>query len=151
MRSHQFHPWRRLRDLGPSWTLEFSHHLPEAVYGWTDFRRRTITLREGLSFEERRCTITHEVEHARRGPASSCAVMAEELEVDRIASRLLLSSIRDVADTLIYHHGNYEAVAADLWVDVWMLEVRMSALRPDERAYLDHRLSDVILTHPAGE
>jgi hypothetical protein len=145
MRTHQFHPWRRMRDLGPSWKLAWRDDLPAEVYGFTDFATQTITMREGMSFEERRCTITHEVEHVLRGPTSTCHVMKEELAVDRRSSRLLLSSMRDIGDAMVWHGGDYEQVSEELWVDLWMLEVRLSALQKREREYLDKRRADIIL------
>lgn len=143
--THRFHAWRRLRDLGPTWRLKWSCDLPSDVYGLTSWRDRTITLREGLSFEERRCTITHEVEHVLRGPASGCSELVEELIVDRRAARLLLPSMRDIADALVYHRGHHDLAARELWVDPWMLEVRLSALYRLERDYLRRRIDDVVL------
>lgn len=145
MKTHRFHAWRRMRDLGPSWTLLWSSELPADTYGLTNFATQTITLREGLSFEERRCTIVHETEHALRGPASRCSVIAEEARVDRTGARLLLASVKDIADCLVFHHGDYEAVAEDLWVDPWTLEVRLGSLWRNERRYLDRRLAEVTL------
>lgn len=102
-------------------------------------------MREGMSFEERRCTITHEVEHVLRGPASTCSVIAEELLVDRSSARLLLPSMRDIADSLVYHRGDHDQAAKDLWVDPWMLEVRLSSLYGLERDYLRRRTDDIVL------
>lgn len=143
--THRFNPWRRLRELGPSWRLKWSHHLPSDTYGKTNWGTRTITLAEGMSFEERRCTITHEVTHVLRGPASACDGVGEELEVDRISARLLLPSVRDIADCLVYHRGHHDRAASDLWVDPWMLEVRLSGLYSLERDYLHRRTDDVVL------
>jgi hypothetical protein len=143
--THHFNPWRRLRALGPTWKLKWSHDLPSDTYGLTDWARRTITVRHGMTFEARRCTITHEVTHVLRGPASACHVVAEELEVDRISARLLLPSMRDIADCLVYHRGHHDRAAADLWVDPWMLEVRLSGLYALERDYLHRRIDDVVL------
>ncbi|HSV37502.1 MAG TPA: hypothetical protein VLI04_01975 [Nocardioidaceae bacterium] len=143
--THRFNPWRRMRALGSTWKLKWSHDLPSDTYGSTDWGTRTITLAEGMSFEERRCTITHEVTHVQRGPASGCGRIAEEVLVDRISARLLLPSMRDVADTLVFHRGDHDRAAADLWVDPWMLEVRLSALYGLERAYLHQRIDDVVL------
>jgi hypothetical protein len=144
-KTHGFHAWRRMRDLGPSWKLRFTLELDDDEYGYTDWSTRTIYLREGLSFEERRCTITHEVTHVERGPASLCHIAREELLVDRRSARLLLPSMKDIADTMVYHHGNYELVSEDLWVDPWMLEVRLSSLWQNERAYLSRRMGEVVL------
>lgn len=145
MKTHRFHAWRRMRDLGPSWTLAWSADFDEETYGETDFDTRTITLREGMTFEERRCTITHEVEHALRGPASSCSVLQEEVRVDRSGARLLLSSVKEIADCLVFHHGDYELTSTDLWVDPWTLEVRLGSLWRNERRYLESRLAEVTL------
>lgn len=143
--THHFNPWRRLRALGPTWKLRFSRQLGGDTYGVTNWGTRTITLAEGMSFEERRCTITHEVTHVQRGPASTCGAVGEELVVDRISARLLLPSMCDIADTLVFHRGDHDRAAADLWVDPWMLDVRLASLRSLERDYLHRRLDDVIL------
>lgn len=143
--TYRFNPWRRLRALGPTWRLRWSHHLPADTYGKTNWGTRTITLAEGMSFEERRCTITHEVTHVLRGPASACDRVGEELLVDRISARLLLPSLRDVADALAYHRGDHDQAASDLWVDPWMLEVRLSSLRRLEMDYFHRRIDDVVL------
>lgn len=134
-----------MRDLGPSWKLKWSDDLPAGRLGLTNFKARTITLRPDLTFEERRCTITHEVEHALRGPCRRSEYLREELEVDRISARHLLPSIRDLTDAMIYHHGQYELAAEDLWVDPWMLEVRLSGLQQLERGYYERRLAEVPL------
>lgn len=119
--------------------------MPADVYGFTNWRERTITLAEGMSFEERRCTITHEVEHVLRGPASHCDRLREELTVDRISARRLLPSMREVSDALVYHRGDHDLAARELWVDPWTLEVRLSSLYSLERDYLSRRLADVRL------
>jgi hypothetical protein len=144
----RFHPWRRLRDLGPTWQLRWSEDLPWDTYGFTDYSRRRIVLRSGMTFEERRSTITHEVEHVLRGPFSRCEELREEAEVNRRCARLLLPSMQDLADALVWHDSDYEAAAEDLWVDPWTLEVRLGTLRPLERDYLQSRLADVILRSP---
>lgn len=143
--THRFNPWRRLRALGPTWRLRWSPHLPSDTYGTTNWGTRTITLAEGMSFEERRSTITHEVTHVLRGPASCCHSVGEELVVDMLSARLLLPSMHDIADALVYHRGQHDDAAAELWVDPWMLEVRLSGLRTLERDYLHRRIDDVMV------
>lgn len=142
--THHIHPWRRLRALGDAWRLVW-RDLPEDTFGYTHFPSRTIVLAKGMSFEERRCTVLHEVRHVERGPASVCSVVAEEATVDRECARLLLPSMEQIVDALVFHHGDYEATAEELWVDAWTLEVRLSTLHGLERKYLDRRLADVIL------
>lgn len=115
------------------------------MYGFTSHGTRTIVLRSGMTFEERRCTITHEVEHALRGPASVCRHLPEEVVVERTSARLLLASMRDLADSLVFHRGSYEDVADDLWVDALTLETRLGSLLPVEADYLRRRLAQVVV------
>lgn len=140
----RFNPWHRMRELGPSWKLRWLP-LDGDTYGYTCHDTRTITLHADMSFEERRCTVAHEVEHARRGPTSLCSDMAEELEVDRAVARLLVPSIRALCDALIWYRGDYERAAEELWVDPIILEVRLSALTTSEAGYYQARMADAIL------
>lgn len=139
-----FHPWRRMRDLGPSWTLRWAH-LPADTYGVTDHARKLITLQIGMSYAERRCTIAHEVEHALRGPVSAAETAREELEVDRAVAIRLLPSVQAICDALVWHRGDYEEASDDLSVDPLILEVRISALVGAERDYYNQRLAEVRL------
>lgn len=141
----RFHPWRRLRDLGPTWRLRWREDLPWDVYGFTDYPSRTIHMRQGMTFAARRCTIAHEVEHVIRGPFSACDELREETDVNRRCARLLLPSMQDLADAMVWHDGDYEAVAEELWVDPWTLEVRLGSLRPLETRYLHARMNDVLV------
>lgn len=61
------------------------------------------------------------------------------------SARLLLPSIGDIADSMVFFHGDYEQTAEELWVDPWTLEVRMASLHGLERKYLNKRLEDAIL------
>lgn len=131
------HPWRAFRDL-VDWTLEWAH-LPPGVWGVTDFESRTVTLRHGLSQAERRCTIAHETQHILRGPCHSTMEAWEEATVDRHAARLLLPDVRAVGEALAWASCLDEA-ADELWVDTLILEARLRALHPAERAYLRQRL-----------
>jgi hypothetical protein len=148
MRTHEENPWRRLRALGTAWKLKWSGDMEAGEYGYTDHGTQTIVLREGMSFEERRSTIAHEVHHAYRGPVPDHKTMAEELLVDRCAARLLLPSMKDVADCLAWAGGDYDDAATELWVDTWLLEVRLSALHARERNYMERRYGDIyVVTH----
>lgn len=141
----RFHPWRRLRDLGPTWRLVWRDDLPRSMYGFTDYPSRSIHMKRGMTFEARRCTIAHEVEHVLRGPFSACDELREEIDVNRRCARLLVPSMQDLADAMVWHGGDYEAVAEEMWVDPWTLEVRLGSLRPLEAAYLRARLDDVLV------
>lgn len=140
--THHVHPWRRLRELGPDWKLVWSPHLPSDVYGYTDFAQQRIVLREGMSFAERRCSVFHEVEHVDHGEACDAAA---ELALNRRCAALMLPHMREIMDALIWHRGDHDAAADDLWVDPWTLDVRLSGLRGKEFDYYRERLADVIL------
>jgi hypothetical protein len=137
------HPWRAFRDL-VDWHLRWGG-LPEGTMGTTCFRTRTVTLAEGMSQAERRCTIAHETEHILRGPVPAQGMLREELEIDRAVSRQLIPDLAKVADAMAWARGNIEATADELWVDDYLLAARLSALRPDERAYMTARMDEVML------
>jgi hypothetical protein len=139
----QHHPWRRFAEL-TDWTLEWGD-LPDGTMGLTCHRSKTVTLARGMDQAERRCTIAHETEHAVRGPVAPHRELQEELLVDRRVSRLLLPSMRDVVDAMVWAHGHLEPAAAELWVDPFLLEVRLSALHSREREYLSRRIGEVLL------
>lgn len=139
-----------MRDLGPAWRLRWRDDLPPDVYGFTRWRDKSIYLREGMSFEERRCTIAHEVEHVLRGPASRCDEMREEVQVERSTARLLVPSVLDLADALIWHHGDAELTAEEMWVDMLTLDARLGSLLGIEGKYLRRRLAEVHLLRGDG-
>lgn len=131
------HPWRAFREL-VDWTLHWAH-LPEGIWGITDFERRTVTLTHGMSQAERRSTIAHETQHILRGPFLACYQAREEVEVDRAAARALLPDVRAVGEALAWAR-NIDEAADELWVDSLTLETRLAHLHPSERAYLQRRL-----------
>jgi len=139
------HPWRRFSEL-TDWTLRWAH-LPAGTMGLTCHRTRTVTLAEGMDQAERRCTIAHETLHILRGPAAHNAHghLREELTIDRRVSRLLIPSARDLVDAMSWARADTETAAAELWVDPFILEVRLSSLYAHERQRLEHRLADVLL------
>jgi hypothetical protein len=140
---HLHHPWRAFSRF-TDWRLRWAQ-LPDGHYGLTCHRTRTVTIAEGLSQAERRCTIAHETQHIIRGPQLAGTAMREELDIDRTVARLLAPSIIAVGDALAWSHGRLEEAADDLWIDDLMMNVRLSALLPTERRYLQQRLSEVWL------
>lgn len=138
------HPWRAFKALA-DWTLHWAH-LPEGIWGETCWETKTVTLAHGLNQAERRCTIAHETQHVLRGPVPIYMEAKEEVRVDRNAARLLIPDVRVLGDVLAWSTTLDEA-AVELWVDVEMLEVRLSSLHPAERAYLKQRLDAE--SHPA--
>lgn len=135
MLPRMFHPWRTLRAL-PHVTL-LRHD--DGPAGLTNFRHSTISLRSDLNQAERRCTLTHELLHVRRGPFYSSYVDREERAIERETARLLIE-IRQLGEALAWAHCLDEA-AEELWVDRPTLEVRLANLHPAEHAYLTRRLS----------
>ena len=137
--SHQHHPWRRFALL-TDWSLRWAE-LPEGVMGLTCHRTRTVTLALGMSQAERRCTIAHETEHVERGAVSPQETRREELLIDRKVARLLIPDVRELVDALSWARGHLETAADTLWVDDYLLQVRLAALTDAERAYAGRRLA----------
>jgi hypothetical protein len=133
------HPWRRFAQL-TAWRLRFDD-LPPGRYGQTCHRTRTVTLARGLSQAERRCTIAHETQHVLRGPVPPHLRLVEELAVDRAVARLLMPDLHRVADALAWAGNDREVAADELWVDDLLLDVRLVAMSPPERALLARRLA----------
>lgn len=129
------HPWRRLRRLAHI-TLKWHDGGPA---GETDYEANTISLRRGLTHDERRSTILHECLHVERGAPLDTMVEKEERRIDREASRLLMPCIREVGEALAWARDLPEA-AWELSVDVGMLRARLDNLHPVERHYLRQRL-----------
>lgn len=132
------HPWRDFRTL-IEWTLIWAD-LPDMM-GVTCWNTRTITLDRGLLQAERRCTIAHEIEHARRGPVLDEPVLAakEEAAIDAAVARKLIA-LDDLGEAVAWAHNLVEA-ADELWVDVPTLQARLEHLHPSERHYLRRRLA----------
>jgi hypothetical protein len=132
-------PWRRFGELS-AWTLRWAE-LPPGVMGSTCHRTRTVTLALGMSQAERRCTIAHETEHIERGPVAPHETRREELIVDRLVARLLIPDLRELVDALAWARGHLETAADTLWVDDYVLQVRLAALTDAERSYAGRRLA----------
>lgn len=132
------HPWRRFRQLA-HFTLKW-HDGGDA--GFTDFEQKVISIRRGMTHDERRSTILHECLHVERGPALDTMAAREELWVEREAARLLMPDIRAVGEALAWGRDLAEA-AWELSVDEQMLTVRLERLHPAERHYLRRRLDDI--------
>jgi hypothetical protein len=131
------HPWRRLRELAH---IELLWH-DEGDAGVTDFEANTISLRRGMTHDERRSTILHECLHVERGAVLETMTQKEERRVEREAARLLLPNIRAVGEALAWGRDLAES-AWELNVDEGTLYVRLTNLHPAERAYLKRRLEE---------
>jgi hypothetical protein len=133
------HPWRRFGEL-TDWSLRWAE-LPQGVMGLTCHRTRTVTLTLGMSQAERRCTIAHETQHILRGPVAAAAAGAEELVIDRTIATLLIPDLREVADALARAGGHLETAADDLWVDDYVLAVRLASLAAGQWSYVDQHVT----------
>lgn len=138
MHVQQPHPWRWLRNL-PHVDLQWHDG---GVMGEADHEAQTVSLRRGLSYEERRCTLLHELLHLERGPALTTTCDRDEDAVRRTTARLMLPSVRQLGEALAWAHDEREA-ADELAVDVGVLRDRLRWLHPSERHYLTRRLAEV--------
>jgi hypothetical protein len=110
--------------------------------GFTCHHTRTVTLALGMSQAERRCTIAHETEHILRGPVVAQERTREELMIDRNVARLLIPDIHELVDAIARAGGHIATAADDLWVDDYLLEVRLASLSDVQRAHLGRRLAE---------
>ena len=131
------HPWRMLRNAEHV-LLDWHDGGP---MGRAIFATDTISLRRGLTWAERRCTVIHELLHLSRGPVSECRGPAEEEAVRRETARIMLPDVRALGEAIAWAHDEHEA-ADELGVDVDVLRYRLRHLHPAERGYLRDRLED---------
>jgi hypothetical protein len=132
-----WHPWRTLREH-PWITLHWSRNLPTNQLGQTCHDTHTITLADGLTQVERRCTLTHELLHVHRGPVPDWCENREERQVDEAAARLLIT-LDQLADGLLWAADEHE-LADELWVDVPTVRTRLASLTDAETRHLNNRL-----------
>ena len=140
--SHPHHPWRRFAQL-TDWSLSWAE-LPPGVMGRTCHRTKTVTLALGMSQAERRCTIAHETEHIERGPVPPLHSPREELTIDRTVAGLLIPGVGQLAEAMSWAAGHLETAADALWVDDYVMAVRLSSLTSRERTYIDRRLAEAL-------
>lgn len=142
-----WHPWRHLRRHHPHWNVRFTE-LPDGVCGLTDFAAAEIVLDRDLTQVERRCTLTHELEHVARGPVvdDDQAAAREEAAVDELAARRLVS-LRELMDALLWSDHEHD-VADELWVDVPTLKTRLATLAEHEHTAIVQRLHAADRWHP---
>lgn len=126
-----WHPWRTLREQFPTVDVFFVR-LPDGMDGYTD--GKVIWLDEELNQVQRRCTLTHELWHLRRGILPADA--REERICDELAAReliplgRLIDGFRWTQDT--------DTLRKHLWVDPPTLQVRLNTLDPIEVAEIEY-------------
>jgi hypothetical protein len=112
--------------------------------GRTCHQTKTVTLALGMSQAERRCTIAHETEHIERGPVAPQQAPREELEIDRRVARLLIPSLPQLVDAMTWAAGHLETAADALWVDDYLLTVRLRSLSDRERSDVNRLLTNAL-------
>jgi hypothetical protein len=126
----RWHPWRTLGVHWPHVPVVYCR-LPDGQRGETD--GATIWLDNRLSQTQRRCVLTHELWHLRRGTVAATSP-AEEHLCDVLAARELITA------EALAHGLRWTRTPADLaralWVDEHALRVRMTTLTAAERAEL---------------
>lgn len=137
----RWHPWRHLARHHPEYVVELAR-LEPGLLGYTDHTNRRIVLDVDLTQRERRCTLTHELGHVHRGrvPTDQRLAEREELAVDRLAARQLVT-LEDLVEALLWS-TDHDEVADELWVDETTLRARLADLEEHEHAAIAARLSD---------
>lgn len=130
-----FNPWRMLRELAD---VKLLWH-DGGPMGRTVHSAQTISLRTGMTWEQRRCTVAHECQHIENGPQPLGLRAKEEERVRRDTALLMIPQIRPVGDAIAWALSEEEA-AQELGVDVYVLRYRLKHMSPMERAWLNHRL-----------
>lgn len=138
------HPWRAFRELNHIRLLWA--HLPDGLLGLTDFATGTVTLANGMTQAERRCTIAHESEHVRRGPVPVHLEPREERTIDDLVARRLIP-FATLAEAMLWARDDHE-LAEDLWVDVETVRARLRHLTAGESQELNRRLDEGELRIP---
>ena len=125
------HPWRELRakeHVTVKW-----EYLPGDFHAVTD--GETIWIDKRLLQVERRCAIAHEQVHIELGH-SEPQHHKDEARVRTITAKRLIDT-GDLIDTLKWAHTVEEA-ADELWVTPEVLQDRLRALSPAEKAMINH-------------
>lgn len=128
-------PWAKFRELAH---IELRWH-DGGVMGETLHDESAVTLRRGMTWEERRCTIQHEILHVENGPVPFGLAAKEEERVRRDTALLMIPDIRPVGDAIAWALSEEEA-AVELGVDLPVLRYRIKHMSPMERAWLGSRL-----------
>lgn len=133
--THLVHPWRELRGMD-DWTCRIVD-LPGDLLGVTDANERTIYLQRGLTQAQRRATLAHELQHARRpGDREHC--------VDATAVRHLIP-LHALIEALRWSRDEHE-LSECLWVDEQTVRARLDGLTADEQRQVEEALDDDCLS-----
>lgn len=122
--------------------LHWRSDLPDYLRGAS--RGNHLWLRSDMSQVERRCVLSHELEHLRRDH-EGCQPEPVERRVQAAAARFLLPDPHVIADALVWSRGHVDEAADVLWVTPRVLRHRLDPmhLHPAERAIIVRRLADL--------
>lgn len=98
------------------------------VKGWYDHATRTISTRRGMSIQQYRSTLAHELGHAHYGDTptgNGHFDQRQERRANEYAARLLISPVEFEA-AAIWHHGHLPAIADELEVTKHLLKTWQS-------------------------
>lgn len=127
-----YDPWG---EVPAGWSVDLAAMPVRGMCRWS---RKAILLGIRLSGVEERCTLTHEIVHAERGPFPRWATAREEAAVNAAAARRLIS-LDALGEALAW--SLHPAVAAEeLDVDPPMLEALLRDLTEAEVEALRRRL-----------
>lgn len=93
--------------------------------GWYDHRRRIISTRRGMSIQQYRSVLAHELGHAHYGDTptgNGHYDQRQERRADEYAARLLINP-HDFEAAATWHHGHLPAIADELEVTKHLLRV----------------------------
>ena len=91
--------------------------------GWYDHATRTISTRRGMSIQQYRSVLAHELGHAAHGDTptgNGHFDQRQERRADEYAARLLISPV-DFAAAALWHNDNVPAIADELEVTQHLL------------------------------
>lgn len=92
--------------------------------GWYDHATRTISTRRGMSIQQYRSVLAHELGHAHYGDTptgNGYYDQRQERRADEYAARLLISPVEFEA-AAAWHHGHLPAIADELEVTKHLLK-----------------------------
>lgn len=96
--------------------------------GWYDHATRTISTRRGMSIQQYRSVLAHELGHAHHGDTptgNGHYDQRQERRADEYAARLLISPVEFEA-AAAWHHGHLPAIADELEVTKHLLKTWQS-------------------------
>lgn len=127
-----WHPWRAFREREH---LTLSWHDSDELLGCIEHSTGSVSLTEGMLQSERRSTITHELIHDERGPATPGFEEDEERAVRFLTAERLIP-FGELVEAMFWCYGEWE-LAEYFHVDVGVAVDRLRSLTPSETEYIN--------------